>query len=74
MASLRESIRPTVSGMTELQANEMRCGPATFRWGERTYVMGVVNVTPDSFSGDGLAHDTKSAVKLAVRMEAEGPT
>ena len=25
------------------------------RWGERTYVMGVVNVTPDSFSGDGLA-------------------
>jgi dihydropteroate synthase len=25
------------------------------RWGKRTYVMGVVNVTPDSFSGDGLA-------------------
>ena len=24
-------------------------------WGERTYVMGIVNVTPDSFSGDGLA-------------------
>ena len=31
-----------------------RIGPATFRWGERTYVMGVLNVTPDSFSGDGL--------------------
>lgn len=28
---------------------------ATLRWGERTYVMGIVNVTPDSFSGDGLA-------------------
>ena len=25
------------------------------RWGERTYVMGIINVTPDSFSGDGLA-------------------
>lgn len=25
-----------------------------FAWGERTYVMGIVNVTPDSFSGDGL--------------------
>jgi dihydropteroate synthase len=25
------------------------------RWGERTYLMGIVNVTPDSFSGDGLA-------------------
>ncbi|MCA1587241.1 MAG: dihydropteroate synthase [Chloroflexi bacterium] len=24
-------------------------------WGERTYLMGIVNVTPDSFSGDGLA-------------------
>jgi dihydropteroate synthase len=27
----------------------------SLRWGERTYVMGVLNVTPDSFSGDGLA-------------------
>ena len=26
------------------------------RWGERTWVMGIVNVTPDSFSGDGIAH------------------
>ncbi len=25
-----------------------------FHWGERTYVMGIINVTPDSFSGDGL--------------------
>ena len=31
-----------------------RIGPTTFRWGERTFVMGIVNVTPDSFSGDGL--------------------
>jgi dihydropteroate synthase len=31
-----------------------RIGPRTFRWGERTFVMGIVNVTPDSFSGDGL--------------------
>ncbi|MBM3166740.1 MAG: hypothetical protein FJZ94_04770, partial [Chloroflexi bacterium] len=38
-----------------------RCGNAIFRWGERTYVMGIVNVSPDSFSGDGL-----STVELAV--------
>lgn len=25
-------------------------------WGRQTYVMGIVNVTPDSFSGDGLSH------------------
>ncbi len=29
-------------------------GNFTFDWGARTYVMGVLNVTPDSFSGDGL--------------------
>jgi dihydropteroate synthase len=27
----------------------------TFTWGSRTYVMGILNLTPDSFSGDGLA-------------------
>jgi dihydropteroate synthase len=34
-----------------------RIGPTTFRWGERTFVMGILNVTPDSFSGDGLLVD-----------------
>jgi dihydropteroate synthase len=41
-------------------------------WGRRTYVMGVINVTPDSFSGDGLGSDIPAIVDLAVRMEAEG--
>ncbi|HLA18567.1 MAG TPA: dihydropteroate synthase, partial [Dehalococcoidia bacterium] len=34
--------------------------------------MGIVNVTPDSFSGDGLAHDVAAAVEQAVRMCGEG--
>jgi dihydropteroate synthase len=33
---------------------QLSVGPTTFTWGERTYLMGVINVTPDSFSGDGL--------------------
>jgi dihydropteroate synthase len=32
----------------------MSLGSGTFAWGERTYVMGILNITPDSFSGDGL--------------------
>jgi len=32
----------------------IRIGPRLFEWGSRTFVMGIVNVTPDSFSGDGL--------------------
>jgi len=31
-----------------------RIGSRLFEWGSRTYIMGIVNVTPDSFSGDGL--------------------
>ena len=48
-----------------------RCGPGEFRWGERTYVMGIINVSPESFSGDGLA-DPESAVEQAQRFVEEG--
>ena len=49
-----------------------RIGPADFRWGERTYVMGIINATPDSFSGDGvLAHDT-GAPDVVARAVAQG--
>jgi len=43
-----------------------------FCWGSRTYVMGVVNVTPDSFSGDGLGLDVEAAVAQGRRFEEEG--
>jgi len=49
-----------------------RCGETEFRWGERTYIMGVVNLSPDSFSGDGLGDDIEAAVAQARRMVAEG--
>jgi dihydropteroate synthase len=35
----------------------MTIGRRRFAWGERTFIMGIVNVTPDSFSGDGLLAD-----------------
>ena len=43
-----------------------------FDWGVRTYIMGVVNVTPDSFSGDGLGDDIEAALAQAERMIEEG--
>ena len=49
-----------------------RCGNTEFRWGERTYIMGVVNLSPDSFSGDGIGDDAEAAVAQAQRMVAEG--
>ena len=49
-----------------------RCGSRELRWGERTYVMGVINMTPDSFSGDGLAADPERALAQAVSFQAYG--
>ena len=41
-------------------------------WGRRTYVMGIVNVTPDSFSGDGLVSNIPAIVDQAMRFQEEG--
>ncbi len=57
-------------------APELRLRNVTFAWGSRTYIMGIINVTPDSFSGDGLGGDEAGRVQAAVaqgqRMLAEG--
>ena len=47
-------------------------GGRRFEWGSRTYVMGIVNVTPDSFSGDGLGTDVDRAVAQGLRMVSDG--
>ena len=44
----------------------------SLEWGRRTYVMGILNVTPDSFSGDGLGMDIGAIVDQATRMEYDG--
>src|SRR5689334_8858951 len=36
-----------------------------FRWGERTFVMAILNVTPDSFSGDGVPDDSAAVLARA---------
>ena len=58
-------------------ARPLRIGPATFDWGTRTFVMGILNVTPDSFSGDGLLSASgtdavEAAVATGRRMVDEG--
>ena len=62
--------------MTRTGPPATRIGPRTFSWGERTFVMGILNATPDSFSGDGLltgaADHVGRAVTQALEMAAEG--
>ncbi|UYN91680.1 MAG: dihydropteroate synthase [Anaerolineales bacterium] len=43
----------------------MKIGNREFEWGSRTYVMGILNITPDSFSGDGL-FEQADAVEAAL--------
>ena len=49
-----------------------RCGNVSFDWGVRTYVMGIINVTPDSFSGDGVGTDVEAAVAQGKQFVEEG--
>lgn len=50
----------------------MKIGNRLFSSGERTYVMGILNVTPDSFSDGGKYNDLTLALKQAERMVREG--
>lgn len=50
----------------------MLIGPRCFDWGARTYVMGILNVTPDSFAGDGVGGDTEVAVGQALAFAGDG--
>ena len=49
-----------------------RCGPHVIPLGRRTLVMGIVNVTPDSFSDGGSYANVDDAVKHAIQMVADG--
>lgn len=53
-----------------MKSAALRVGDFTFEWGTRTYVMGILNVTPDSFSGDGLLAQ-ENALEFALDQARE---
>jgi len=61
-----------------MKSPSLQIGNHTFNWGSRTYVMGILNVTPDSFSGDGIlalsgaAGEVEAAVEQARDFLANG--
>ncbi|KJS85288.1 MAG: dihydropteroate synthase [Peptococcaceae bacterium BICA1-8] len=50
----------------------IKCGNRTLSMGSRTYIMGILNVTPDSFSDGGDFVDLEQAVAHAHLMVREG--
>jgi dihydropteroate synthase len=49
----------------------LKIGGHVLEWGKRTYIMGVINVTPDSFSGDGLLADSEESSQ-PVKLPGKG--
>ena len=47
-------------------------GNLKFSWGSRTLIMGIINMTPDSFSGDGIGYEIDQALVKALEFEKWG--
>ncbi|MDQ2817942.1 MAG: dihydropteroate synthase [Candidatus Eremiobacteraeota bacterium] len=58
--------------MSETKSRLLHLRGKKFAWGQRTYLMGIINATPDSFSGDGLNCDAGAAVERAHRFAHAG--
>ncbi|MBV8366584.1 MAG: dihydropteroate synthase [Candidatus Eremiobacteraeota bacterium] len=56
----------------ESKASTLVLRGRSFVWGARTYVMGIINATPDSFSGDGIARDIEAVRARAAAMVVAG--
>lgn len=51
---------------------QTKCGSYTFDYQKKTYIMGILNVTPDSFSDGGKYNQVDAALKHAEQMVHDG--
>ncbi|KAB7663142.1 dihydropteroate synthase [Bacillus sp. B1-b2] len=51
---------------------EIKCGPYTLDYGNKTIIMGILNVNPDSFSDGGKYNEKDRALMLALKMVEDG--
>jgi dihydropteroate synthase len=68
---LGRSVKEILKNISKTQY-AIRCRKRTLTLGERTLLMGVLNVTPDSFSDGGLFFDKDKAISHGLRMVEEG--
>lgn len=55
-----------------MRSGEIKCGDRIFNLGSRTYIMGILNLTPDSFSDGGKFTYIEDAIKHAHQMVTDG--
>lgn len=68
---LGQSLKETLKNISKLQ-HTIRCKKRTLTLGKRTLLMGILNITPDSFSDGGLFFDQQKAVSQGLKMVEEG--
>ncbi len=72
LSALAGQIRKVLEGQEGYRPFDLECRGKSIRLGEKTHVMGILNVTPDSFSDAGKYLDPGLAVERAMQMIAEG--
>ncbi|MCG8401136.1 MAG: dihydropteroate synthase [Firmicutes bacterium] len=72
LARLAEQLEGTLGNMRGRKSRTLDCRGTKLTLGARTLIMGILNITPDSFSDGGRFYDPERAVAHAERMQAEG--
>ncbi len=72
LKDLSQQILEALHNLEGRPARSLQCGKYSLPLGERTLVMGILNVTPDSFSDGGRYSDPGLALEHAHRMAAAG--
>ncbi|NPV28705.1 MAG: dihydropteroate synthase [Firmicutes bacterium] len=72
LSRLAQEIKDVLDNLERKEAIRLRCRDLSLPLGERTLIMGILNVTPDSFSDGGKFTEVEAAVAHARRMVEEG--
>ena len=72
LPQLAEQVLTAIEAYDSDRTSPLRIGSHELPLGQRTLVMGIINVTPDSFSGDGIVGRPQEAVEQARRFADEG--
>ena len=72
LTRLAQSIKDVLDNLERRESRQLRCRNFSLTIGERTLIMGILNVTPDSFSDGGKFDQVDAAVAHAREMVSEG--
>lgn len=72
LKEIGDEIQRVLDGIEKGKPQYFECGKFKLAIGEKTYIMGILNVTPDSFSDGGRYNNLDAAVRRAKQMVEEG--